>query len=295
MNRYESTWEDYLTNNYFPVYVRNIKEVTFDYLRDCVLNNQSKTEEMIADFLDGDVFIIKHVLDKCVAREIKEDVYKYGNTTPQQYLKADSFRTPNFHCSSLENQTRDGYNEHAHSYFFWRWNPDDLKIFERIDEYWGVIKILNGLGEDGLKNNTPEDKVIDRVQILNYPINTGKITSHCDVARWQKTNVAISLTEAGLDYESGGLYCLDKNEQEVKIEHRVQIGDSILWLPSVFHGVHTPKAQTIDKQYSSRGRWQLVAQAVQSWRIKNRVVSVSYDNFKKNPEKVMDDYIFRSD
>ena len=289
---YRDTWEDHLKDNHFPTYVRSVREISFESFRDIVLNDESKSRKLITDFLSGDVFIVKGVLDRSVAKKIRQDVYSYGQSTPEQDLRADS-PIPNFHCTSLQSTTKDGYNEHAHSYYFWRWNPDELKVFERIDHYWNIIKIFNGLGKHGLKENLPEHKVIDRVQILRYPINIGKITTHCDVARWQKTNVAISLTEVGLDYESGGLYCLDSDENEVTIESRVKTGDSILWLPSIFHGVDEPKVKDSVDPRSSEGRWQLLAQAIQSWCVEDRVVSISYGNFKKNPDKVREDYLFK--
>ena len=189
---------------------------------------------------------------------------------------------------------KNGYQEFAHSYFFWRWNKDYLKIFDKIDDYWNTIKIFNGLGINGLKNNIPSDKIIDRIQVLHYPINSGSISPHCDVARWQKTNVAISLTEVGKEYQEGGLYCLDKNESKIPIEHMVSIGDSILWLPSIFHGVEEPTTIRSAVDWSkTEGRWQLLAQAVQSWNVKNRIVSVSYENYKKDPKKILKDYMFR--
>jgi hypothetical protein len=291
MSNYEHVWEDYLKDNYFPIYVRDVKEIHLEEFTDIVLNHRSYAEELILDFLAGDVFIIKNALSKEVAESIREDVYEWGENTPEQNLKADSL-VPNFHYTSLESGSGDGYSECAHSYFFWRWNPDDLKIFEKLNHYWDIIKIFNGLGQDGLKDNTPEDKIVDRVQILNYPLNVGKITPHCDVARWQKTNVAISITEKGTHYSEGGLYCLNAAEEEVEIESRIQTGDSILWLPSIFHGVHEPTGDKSNADHL-KGRWQLLAQVVQSWKLKNRVISVSYENFKKDPEKILDSYVFR--
>ena len=291
MNKqYHQVWENFLEKNYFPTHVRNVVEIEFSDFTDMVWTNQTLSEKCILDFLAGDVFIIKNVLDYNISNKIKKDVYEYGKTIPEQYLQANT-TIPNFHHTS-DYGVVGGYTECAHSYIFWRWNPDNLDIFKSLNDFWDTIKIFNGLGQHGLKDNLPEDKIIDRVQILHYPINVGKITPHCDVARWQKTNVAVSLTEKGTDYEDGGLYCINKDEQKVEIESRSKIGDAIVWLPSVFHGVDEPKGMKNDHQCDMEGRWQLLAQGIQSWCIKERVVSVSYDNFKEDPQKVLEAYIF---
>jgi len=290
---YDHIWENYLKDNYFPTFLRNVREISFDEFQYIVLNDKLKCESMIMDFLHGDVFIVKGVIRSETARQIKNSVYAYGKDTLEANLKADSC-IPNYHSQSAGGTIKDGYKEFARSYFFWRWNKDELKIFEKIDKFWNIIKIFNGLGVDGLKNNVPADKIIDRIQVLHYPVNAGSISPHCDVARWQKTNVAISLTEVGNDYEAGGLYCLDKNEERVGIEHMISTGDSIVWLPSIFHGVEQPTTQATGINWSnSEGRWQLLAQGIQSWCVQNRVVSSSYQNFKKDPSKVLNDYVFR--
>jgi hypothetical protein len=289
--KYNDIWERHLENNYFPTYFKESKEMEYEEFKFIIHNDIKATNNFIHNFLAGDVYVIKGVLSKGVATQLKEEVYQYGKTTDISNLRADK-KIPNYHYKSGGGEVVDGYQEFAHSYYFWRWNPDELRVFDRIDGFWDNVKILNGLGPNGLKNNTPEDGVIDRVQILHYPINVGKITAHCDVARWQKTNVAISLTERSVDYKTGGLYCLNKDDEKVDVEQFVEAGDAILWIPTVFHGVDEPTTGIGVNWENPEGRWQLLAQAVQSWAIKDRVVSISYENFKKDRQKVLEEYLF---
>ena len=104
---YNRIWEDYLKDNYFPTYVRNIQEISLTDFKDTVLNNQSVSEKYILDFLAGDVFIIRNVLDIETTKQLKTDIYQYGKCTPESKLKANS-TIPNFHYQSLGGQVKDG-------------------------------------------------------------------------------------------------------------------------------------------------------------------------------------------
>ena len=290
---YNQVWENFLKDNYFPTYLRDVRKIEFSEIKSCVLNDVPSTSQLILDLLAGDLFIIKNVLTLEQANRIKDVVHEYGQTTPTQDL-SETYPIPNFHCKSHGGQVKDGYDEVGHAYFFYRWNEDTLGIFSAIDEFWDIVKIFNGISIDGLglKNNLPKDKVIDRIQLLHYPINTGEITTHCDVSRWQKTNIGMNLTEIGKDFDSGGFYCLNKNEQRINIESKVKTGDVVYWIPTVFHGVEKPTSNNDIDWSTPEGRWQLLAFAVQSKIVKDRVVSVSYDNFKKDPQKVLEAYMF---
>ena len=289
--KYDQVWEKFLKDNYFPTYLRDIREIESSELESCVLNDELTTSKLILDLLAGDLFIVRNVLTSEQASRIKKSVHNYGQSTPPEDLSEIS-PIPNFHCKSHGGRVKDGYDEIGHVYHFYRWNEDTLGIFSTIDKFWDTVKIFNGIGANGIKNNLPKDGVIDRIQLLHYPINTGEITPHCDVSRWQKTNIAISLTERGKDFDSGGFYCLDKNEQKVDVESMVRVGDAVCWVPTVFHGVEKPTSNNKIDWSKPEGRWQLLAFAIQSKVIKDRVVSISHDNFKKNPQKVLEEYLF---
>ena len=288
---YKSVWEDYIKDNYFPTSLRTTRKIPFHEFKDMVYNRPEETRQLILDMLAGDVVVLKNALDRKEALKIKTQLYEYGNITPEQDLREDR-PIPNYHVKNqLKYKVKDGYNELAHSYYFYRWNTDDLKLFSRINEVWDTVKIFNGLEVDQYKNNLPEDKIIDRIQVLHYPMNSGEISCHCDKARWQKTNIGFNLTQIGKDYESGGAYFLDHNESEVHMEPQIEVGDAPIFLPSIFHGVQTPKSDKVIADWNaSQGRWLLLAQTVQSQCLENREKSVSLENYKKDPLKVLENY-----
>ena len=171
--------------------------------------------------------------------------------------------------------------------FFFRWNKDNLKIFDHLNPIWELIKIFSGLSKDEYKKNTPKDFIIDRIQVIRYPLNEGYITTHCDVSAWQKMNIGICLNENGKDFNTGGLYLLNKDEKKINVEKNLEFGDCFCWVPTIFHGVDIPKKNGVHESNwnSSDGRWQALALTIQSHCVKDRILSTGYNKFKKDPLK----------
>ena len=202
---------------------------------------------------------------------------------------------PNFHVSNKKNNiapVKDNYDETAHSHYFFRWNKDEINIFQKFDKIWDLIKIFSGLEKDSYKLNKPKDLILDRIQIIRYPLNEGYITTHCDASAWQKLNIGICFNEQGKEFNEGGLYLLDKNDKKINIEGKLEIGDCFCWIPTIFHGVDIPKLTNHNnKNWNSKsGRWQALALTVQSHRVKNRLLSTGYERFKKDPIKFKEMY-----
>ena len=301
---YKNIWEGYLSDNYFPTFVRDIRKIEFSIFKNLVENDEKETKKLILDMLSGDVIILKNAIPKDVAEQIKTDLYDYGNITPESDFKT-TYAIPNFHIKSKPrkgNRTdkkkgtrkykvEDGYDEVGHSYYFYRWNEDELNIFGRVDEVWDTIKVFNGMDIDDYKKRLPKDKIIDQIQVIQYPINSGEITSHCDMSRWQKTNLTFSLTEKGKDFDTGGQYFLNDKEEKLFSESDVSVGDAPIFISTMFHGVDTPKSVNTDIDWRKLdGRWQLLATTIQSQCVENRVISYSLKNYKKNPKKVLEKY-----
>jgi len=288
-----NVWETYLQNNYLPFFMRDVQEFEYNDFKTIVETDQERTNKLIVDALEGDIFILKNVVSQEKATAIKNKIYQSSKDTEASEFIPEDTTIPNYHARSFGGKYKDGYDEIAHAYYYYRWNPDDMGVFEIVNEPWNLMKIFNGLGVDGLKNNVPSDKVIDRIQVLHYPINAGEITTHTDAARWQITNFGINLTEQGIDFNNGGFYCLDRDENEFELESYVKTGDGIFWSPSIFHGVKTPTGFDEADWNKEEGRWQLIAHAIQSRCMEDRRPSVSYAKFKQDPVKVKQEFMFK--
>jgi len=288
-NHYKKKWDDLLEKNFFPSFVKNIKIIDFKEFNKIVINMGKESDDLVNNIFDGDVLVIKNVFKKEDLIELKNNIYdKQNKEKEQNYKMIDG--CPNFHISNKQNKlapVRDNYDETAHSHYFFRWNNDSLKIFNYFENIWELIKLFSGLDKDDFKKSTPKDKIIDRIQVLRYPLNEGYITTHCDVSAWQKLNIGICLYENGKDFDSGGLYLLDKNENKINVENKLELGDCFCWIPTIFHGVEIPRLKGEEKidWNSNKGRWQALALTVQSHCVQERILSTGYEKFKKNPLK----------
>ncbi len=291
---YKNNWQRLLKKDYFPSYLNNVQTFEFEDFQKIILNENDKSENLVNDVFKGDSLIIKNVFDKKEIIDLKDSIFNIEkNQEEKNFRMLDE--CPNFHVSNKKNNiapVKDNYDETAHSHYFFRWNKDEINIFKKFDKIWDLIKIFSGLEKDSYKLNKPKDLILDRIQIIRYPLNEGYITTHCDASAWQKLNIGICFNEQGKEFNEGGLYLLDKNDKKINIEGKLEIGDCFCWIPTIFHGVDIPKLTNHNnKNWNSKsGRWQALALTVQSHRVKNRLLSTGYERFKKDPIKFKEMY-----
>ena len=293
-NFYKNNWQKLLEKDYFPSYLNSVQSFEFKDFQKIVLDENDKSKKLLNDVFTGDSLIIKNVFNKKEIIDLKDSIFDIEkNQEEKNFRMLDE--CPNFHVSNKKNNiapVKDNYDETAHSHYFFRWNKDEINIFKKFDKIWDLIKIFSGLEKDSYKLNKPKDLILDRIQIIRYPLNEGYITTHCDASAWQKLNIGICFNEQGKEFNEGGLYLLDKNDKKINIEDKLEIGDCFCWIPTIFHGVEIPKLTNHNKKNwkSKSGRWQALALTVQSHRVKNRLLSTGYERFKKDPIKFKEMY-----
>ncbi len=293
-NFYKNNWQKLLEKDYFPSYLNSVQSFEFKDFKKIVLDENDKSKKLLNDVFTGDSLIIKNVFNKKEIIDLKDSIFDIENNQEEKNFRMLD-ECPNFHVSNKKNNiapVKDNYDETAHSHYFFRWNKDEINIFQKFDKIWDLIKIFSGLEKDSYKFNKPKDLILDRIQIIRYPLNEGYITTHCDASAWQKLNIGICFNEQGKEFNEGGLYLLDKNDKKINIEGKLEIGDCFCWIPTIFHGVEIPKLTNHNKKNwkSKSGRWQALALTVQSHRVKNRLLSTGYERFKKDPIKFKEMY-----
>ena len=293
-NFYKNHWQKLLEKDYFPSYLNKIESLNFNDFQEIILKKDDKSEKFLNDIFKGNSLIIKNVFNKKEIIDLKDSIFNIENNQKEQNFRMLD-ECPNFHVSNKKNNIapiKDNYDETAHSHYFFRWNKDEINIFLKFDKIWDLIKIFSGLEKDSYKLNKPKDLIVDRIQVIRYPLNEGYITTHCDASAWQKLNIGVCFNEKGKEFNEGGLYLLDKNENKINIEDKLEIGDCFCWIPTIFHGVDIPKLDNEkNKNWNSKsGRWQALALTVQSHRVKNRLLSTGYERFKKDPKKFKEMY-----
>ena len=127
---------------------------------------------------------------------------------------------PNFHRIIDRNITKK-YSLYAikHSYFFYNWNIKtklEKKFKKEVYRHWRYVKLIAGNNKFKFEKNIPSQNQIDRLQIVNYPLGGGQLRDHVDPRKNQRIVSGLIMSKKGNDFESGGFYFRDRNNQKKK-------------------------------------------------------------------------------
>ncbi len=111
---------------------------------------------------------------------------------------------------------------------FFRWNKDPVGTFKHGNHIWGLIKLLGGFKYGEFSLNTPKDGVVDRAQIAHYPVGAGRIPKHTDPFHNQKAILGVYMSQYGEDFQDGGLYFINQNDQVILLEPEIKKGDAVV-------------------------------------------------------------------
>ena len=195
---------------------------------------------------------------------------------------------PNFHRIIDRNITKK-YSLYAikHSYFFYNWNIKtklEKKFKKEVYRHWRYVKLIAGNNKFKFEKNIPSQNQIDRLQIVNYPLGGGQLRDHVDPRKNQRIVSGLIMSKKGNDFESGGFYFRDRNNQKKNIEDILEVGDSVLFYGSIIHGVEPVDKKKKLNWKSYCGRWFVGMFVNDSDHVKNRVTakdltkSVKYRN-----------------
>jgi hypothetical protein len=161
-----------------------------------------------------------------------------------------------------------GYKTVDTSFYFFSWNKDKTGIYNKIMKIYKPLKKLNGLNRNEITTNKPKDGIIERLHIINYPINSGQISRHYDPINVSIFNFGIYGTQYGKDYSKGGFFVLGKNKKKIILDKKIKKTEIVLFYPSLIHGVDKIKKSNIENKFS--GRWFFNVNHIQSHEIKGR-------------------------
>ena len=142
-----------------------------------------------------------------------------------------------------------------------------------------------GLKPNEYENNTPKDGIVDRVQVVQYPSRIGYLEPHIDPNKNQRLFFSGYMSKAGVDYQGLGFYLIDKRNQIVEVESKINKGDVGIGYSTVYHGVapvntnKNPNWEDIND-----GRWFLSMFSNESDEKKNRITSSSLLEKFADPE-----------
>ena len=171
------------------------------------------------------------------------------------------------------NLSSKGYKTVDKSFYFFSWNKDETGIYKKIIKIYKPLKILNGQSNNEITKNKPKDGVIERLHVINYPLNSGQISRHYDPINVSIFNFGMYATEHGLDYDKGGFFVLNNKYKKIVIDKKIKKTDILLFFPSLIHGVD--KVNKF-KSKNSDGRWFVNVNHAQSHEVKNREYTKKY-------------------
>ncbi len=282
----QDKWISLENKSQIPKRVNRVKHLEFDLLKEKILNqDEGFIINMIESLYSGDFYILKNAFKKEFMDYLKTETFKYYKNKPSDFYKMLE-GTPDFHrIIDLEIGKKYAIKMCKHSFYFYPWNGDPLKIFPPIYDRWRIIKTLMGLKPNEYENNTPKDGIVDRVQVVQYPSRIGYLEPHIDPNKNQRLFFSGYMSKAGVDYQGLGFYLIDKRNQIVEVESKINKGDVGIGYSTVYHGVapvntnKNPNWEDIND-----GRWFLSMFSNESDEKKNRITSSSLLEKFTDPE-----------
>lgn len=274
---YKKKWA-ILEKNPPPHYLNKIIKKDFNTFRQNILEpTEAFVDEITSSLYSGCVYILEKTFLPEALIHLKQEVHAFGKKHPAAAEKILD-GCPNFHYISDEHLERpkNGYVALDHSYYFFRWNQDPLKVFSQMDKGWEMVKHLGGFRKDEYSKNIPSDHSIDKIQIIHYPSGIGGISAHTDPFSRQKAIFGAMMTEPGKDYKDGGFFVLDRSKNKVNLEEHIALGSAVFLFPSLFHGVETiDKAKKPDWSKID-GRWFITSFTIDSHCVEKRETALTY-------------------
>jgi hypothetical protein len=286
MNNFKTACDNIVCDETLPRYMRNVKEYSFTEFKDIVIeNNEEKCKEIVESLYSGDIYILRNAYTEEFVEELKDKLFKWGNSTPSEFYKTKE-GVPNFH-RIVDESVNQNYAMKPlwHIYYLFPWNKDNLDgVYKEVTKRWGILKMLSGYDYDEFTNNTPKDGIIDRIHLYHYPSGGGYVETHSDPYKINRTIMTTKLSTRGVDYETGGIYFYKSDKEKVEIEDEINKGDIYFCFPTLIHGVSpVDEGKKVDWT-SKKGRWLLGPWSIHSDEMKERHTCYGVDEEELNYE-----------
>ena len=259
-----------IRNHNRKIFFKNLK--IYDYFEfKKKLNSLEFVLKCIDLLSNGYILILKNSIKSNFLDNAKKKLNYISNKEKPINPKIVTGIKNGFYISN--NLTSKGYKAVDKSFYFFSWNKDKTKIYKKIINIYKPLKILNGLDQNELTKNKPKNGVVERLHIINYPPNSGHISTHYDPINVSIFNFGLYATEYGIDYDKGGFFVLNKNKKKICIDKKIKKTDIVLFFPSLIHGVDKISSK---KSNNSDGRWFINVNHTQSHEVKNRLYTKKF-------------------
>ena len=222
-----------------------------------LLNDPDKISEIRANILQGDLYIVKSVLDKNYVLKVREYLMGIGKNSLPNY-QAIKVGAPNFHRINIWDD-RAYVTGCFHQFTFFPWNQDIFKLFDATREIYYLKNLVNNLPKDKFLKPEPEEGCTARLSFQFYPKGIGGLNKHSDpVDHHQLTVPSLIMSKKGKDFHSGGVYVEDMNNNKKYLDDICDIGDVVFFNAQVPHGVKVIDEAKDEDWLSFEGRWMMI-------------------------------------
>lgn len=270
-NIYKKMWDIYEDKSNLPLFYRNIIEIEFEEFKEKVFsNNEIFSRELVNSLLNGDVYLLKNSFPKNYLQKLKSETIKSWKTKKSEFYKIHE-NCPNFYRNITEELSgKYAFKQIKQTQYFFPWNEDFCNIYSETYKRWRVLKYLSGFYNDVWEKDTPKDGIVDRIQIVKYPANSGLLELHQDPYIYQKFFISVYLSKKGEDYLEGGMYFVNKDKKKFLFEDLVDIGDMSFGFGTIYHGVDICRKIETKTNDEASGRWFMGLYTTVSDYVKNR-------------------------
>lgn len=270
--KFKRAWQRLESTMPQPRRMRNLRQVPFDEIMQGIRDGHDDfVEDFTASMYAGDFFLLKGAFDRKLLQDVARRVFAFGLSQPPSFHKMLD-GTPDFHRIIDSGSTVD-YSLRAlrHGFYFYRFNPDPAGVYRDFSAAWRTVKTISGLEPDAFESNLPHDGTVDRIVVYLYPFGGGNLKAHIDPTNNHKTTTGVMMSTRGVDYDTGGFYCVGDDGKPIDLEPSVETGDMFIFYPTVEHGVMPVDPHKPVDWASPAGRWFLGVSSVDSDHVTQRV------------------------
>jgi len=236
------------------LYARDILFV--DYSEN-LLSDEKKIAEIRSNIQQGDIYIVKNVVDKAFLKQIRNYLIQIGKNSLPNY-RTILPGCPNFHRMNDEDD-RAYVKGCFHQFVFFPWNQDVFHLFEKFRFVYYLKNLLSGLRSDIFLSREPEEDCIARLAFQYYPKNKGYLNAHADPVDYHQLTVpTMMLSKKGEDFLEGGAYVMSTKKNKIYVDDFLDWGDVVYFNASVIHGVDPVDPGVEENWLSFEGRWILL-------------------------------------
>ena len=120
---------------------------------------------------------------------------------------------------------------------YFTWNKDSI-MFDVMKKLIDFRNDFLGLSSNDHIYDIEREKLCNLPKLLQYPIGGGFMNKHTDGVHYHGImNVLLSLSKRGKDFQTGGVYYHDKEDNFIDVENIVDVGDIYFHDVTTIHGV----------------------------------------------------------